>query len=90
MKLYYAPSVCSLVPHIVLREAGLPLELSKIDLLVCVGRNNRSLLRVTTNQHHVTQSRRRARKRTGSVVSGRQGDSLMTIQATLVQASVSQ
>ena len=32
MKLFYAPGACSLSPHIVSREAGLPLELVKVDL----------------------------------------------------------
>ncbi len=32
MKLYFAPSTCSLAPHIVAREARLPLELERVDL----------------------------------------------------------
>jgi glutathione S-transferase len=31
MKLYYAPGTCSLSPHIVAREAGLPLTLVRVD-----------------------------------------------------------
>jgi glutathione S-transferase len=31
MKLYYSPSACSLSPHIVAREAGLALEIEKVD-----------------------------------------------------------
>jgi glutathione S-transferase len=31
MKLYYAPGACSLSPHIVATEAGIPLELVKVD-----------------------------------------------------------
>jgi glutathione S-transferase len=32
MKLYYSPGACSLSPHIVAREAGIPVELQKVDL----------------------------------------------------------
>jgi glutathione S-transferase len=31
MKLYYSPAACSLSPHIVALEAGIPLELLKVD-----------------------------------------------------------
>lgn len=32
MKLYYAPGTCSLSPHIVAREAGIPLVLERVDI----------------------------------------------------------
>jgi glutathione S-transferase len=32
MKLYYAPGACSLSPHIVAIEAGIPVEMVKVDL----------------------------------------------------------
>src|SRR5271155_2852672 len=32
MKLYYAPGACSLSPHIVAMEAGVPVDLEKVNL----------------------------------------------------------
>jgi glutathione S-transferase len=32
MKLYYAPGTCSLSPHIVAREAGIPIDLVRVDI----------------------------------------------------------
>ena len=32
MKLFYSPGACSLAPHIVAREAGIDIELEKVDL----------------------------------------------------------
>jgi glutathione S-transferase len=46
MKLYYSPGACSLAPHIVAREAGLSLDLEKIDLANRTKASGRSYLEV--------------------------------------------
>lgn len=33
LKLYYTPGACSIVPHVTLREAGIPFELERVDLM---------------------------------------------------------
>jgi glutathione S-transferase len=46
MKLYYSPGACSLAPHIVAREAGLTVDLVKVDLskhLTETGENFRAI-----------------------------------------------
>ena len=39
MKLYYTPGTCALAPHIVALEAGIPVELVKVDLKTKTVRN---------------------------------------------------
>jgi glutathione S-transferase len=46
MKLYYAPGACSLAPHIVAREAGLSLDLDKVDFANRTTASGRSFLEV--------------------------------------------
>lgn len=49
MKLYYAPGACSLAPHIVAREAGIPLELERVDILRSPHLTERGVDLVTVN-----------------------------------------
>ncbi|MPR09330.1 glutathione transferase GstA [Microvirga tunisiensis] len=46
MKLYYSPGACSLAPHIVAREAGLSLDLERVDLASRTTASDRSFLEV--------------------------------------------
>ncbi|MCU1719583.1 glutathione transferase GstA [Pseudomonas sp. 5P_3.1_Bac2] len=46
MKLYYAPHTCSLSPHIVLRELGLPFELVKVNNQTKQTADGRDFLRI--------------------------------------------
>jgi len=47
MKLYYAPGVCSLSPHIALREAGVPFTLERVDLATKTTASGENYLDVT-------------------------------------------
>src|SRR5258706_6624626 len=47
MKLYYAPGVCSLAPHILAQEAGIPLTYEKVDLKAKRTESGRDYLQVT-------------------------------------------
>ncbi|MGC1173225.1 glutathione transferase GstA [Polaromonas sp.] len=46
MKLYYSPSACSLSPHIVANELGLPIELVKVDLVAKRTEHNEDFLAI--------------------------------------------
>ena len=61
MKLYFAPGACSLSPHIVLREAGVPVELERVE-----SEREAEELRSYLAMHQ---------ERTGSAVAGRLLDS---------------
>src|SRR4051794_38561946 len=49
MKLYYSPGACSLAPHIVAREAGLPVQLDKVDLSTRTTASGSSFIEINPN-----------------------------------------
>lgn len=46
MKLYYTPGACSLAPHIAAREAGLDIQLEKVDLAAKTTESGRGFLAI--------------------------------------------
>lgn len=46
MRLYYSPGACSLAPHIVAREAGVPIELVRVDLATKTTENGEDFLTI--------------------------------------------
>lgn len=51
MKLYYSPHVCSLVPHIVLRELGVPFALERVDFATKTTADGTSLDAITPKSY---------------------------------------
>lgn len=51
MKLYYSPQVCSLVPHIVLRELDVPFELEKVDFETKLSSRGQPLAEITKKDY---------------------------------------
>jgi glutathione S-transferase len=49
MKLYYAPGACSLAPHIVAREAGIDIELEKVDIATKKTESGKDFLSINPN-----------------------------------------
>ena len=49
MKLYFNPGACSLSPHIVLREAGLPFEIEEVDLGTKKTKSGADFLKISPN-----------------------------------------
>ena len=49
MKLYYSPGVCSLSPHICLREAGIPVDLVKVDIKAHTLEDGSDYLKINPN-----------------------------------------
>ena len=47
MKLYFSPGACSLSPHIVANEAGIPIQLEKVDLSTKQTASGKNFLSVT-------------------------------------------
>ncbi len=47
MKLYFSPGACSLSPHIVARELGIPLQIEKVDLKARKTASGRDFLQIT-------------------------------------------
>ena len=59
MKLYYSPGACSLSPHIVACEAGIPIELEKVDLAKHKTEGGQDYLTVNPKRIHSGAAARR-------------------------------
>jgi hypothetical protein len=66
MKLYYMPMACSLAPHIVANEAGLDLEVVRVEgktKMTDAGQDSSRSIRMATSRHYYWPTARRLRKR---------------------------